>query len=141
LRGVSKSCPAYDDQLVSLAFLRAKGGLLADESMIWSQAMDRLPEADRAYITALLRRGEKFNGAPRITLSTIHGAKGGEADNVILFTDLSYAAATDMTRNADDMHRVFYVAVTRTKHSLFIVEPKTWRDVMIFNFALQKGVI
>jgi DNA helicase II / ATP-dependent DNA helicase PcrA len=123
-RGFKKLPGVYDDQLVNLAFLRAKGGLLADESMIWSQAMDRLPEADRAYVTALLRRGEKFNGAPRITLSTIHGAKGGEADNVVLFTDLSYAAATDMTRNADDMHRVFYVAVTRTKHSLFIVEPE-----------------
>ena len=113
-----------DDELVSLSTLRQIGGLLADETMIWSKAMDRLPETDRAYITALLRRGEKFNGTPRITLSTIHGAKGGEADNVVLFTDLSYAATREMTHNPDDMHRVFYVGVTRTKDKLFIVEPE-----------------
>jgi DNA helicase II / ATP-dependent DNA helicase PcrA len=123
-KGFKKLPGIQDDDKVSMANLRAMGGLLLEEDLIWSQAMDRLPETDRAYITALLRRGEKFNGAPRITLSTIHGAKGGEADNVVLFTDLSYAAATEMTRNADDMHRVFYVGVTRTKHSLFIVEPE-----------------
>ena len=123
-KGFKKLPGINDDDKVDMANLRAKGGLLADESMIWSHAMDRLPETDRAYITALLRRGEKFNGAPRITLSTIHGAKGGEADNVILFTDLSYAAAAEMMRGADDIHRVFYVGVTRTKHSLFLVEPE-----------------
>jgi superfamily I DNA/RNA helicase len=35
------------------------------------------------------RKGEKLNEAPRITLSTIHGAKGGECENVVLLTDLS----------------------------------------------------
>jgi DNA helicase II / ATP-dependent DNA helicase PcrA len=123
-KGFKKLPGINDDDMVSMANLRAMGGLLLEEDLIWSRAMDRLPETDRAYITALLRRGEKFNGAPRITLSTIHGAKGGEADNVVLFTDLSYAAATEMTRNADDMHRVFYVGVTRTKRRLFIVEPE-----------------
>ena len=83
-----------------------------------------MPEKDRAYIIAMLRRGEKFNGEPRITVSTIHGSKGGEADNVVLFTDLSPAADKEMADNPDDMHRVFYVGVTRTKHSLFIVEPE-----------------
>jgi DNA helicase-2/ATP-dependent DNA helicase PcrA len=123
-KGFKKLPGIQDDDMVSMADLRKNGGLLIDESKIWSQAMNRLPETDRAYITALLRRGEKFNGTPRITLSTIHGAKGGEADNVVLFTDLSYAAANEMTHNPDDMHRVFYVGVTRTKNSLYIVEPE-----------------
>jgi superfamily I DNA/RNA helicase len=86
--------------------------------------MDKLPEQDRAYIIALLRRGEKFNGDPRITVSTIHGSKGGEADNVVLFTDLSPAAEKAARDNPDDLHRVFYVGVTRTKENLFIVEPE-----------------
>ena len=110
------------NDFVTLDQLTARHGLRATQDMIWSAAMDRLPESDRAYITALLRRGERFNKAPRITLSTIHGAKGGEADNVVLFTDISAAAAREMAQNPDDMHRVFYVGVTRTKHSLFIVE-------------------
>jgi len=86
--------------------------------------MDKIPETDRAYIIAMLRRGEKFNAEPRITVSTIHGSKGGEADNVVLFTDLSPAADNQMRNNPDDMHRVFYVGVTRTKNNLYIVEPE-----------------
>ena len=103
-------------------YLVADQGLLATTEMIWSEAMDKLPEVDRVYITALLRRGEKFNGQPRITASTIHGAKGGEADNVVLFTDLSPAADQSMRYNPDDMHRVFYVGVTRSKENLYIME-------------------
>ena len=37
----------------------------------------------------MLRRGEKITKEPRIKLSTIHAAKGGEAENVILRTDIS----------------------------------------------------
>lgn len=120
-----KKLPGLEDQdLVGLDELTTAHGLLANRDMIWSEAMDRLPETDRAYITALLRRGEKFNATPRITASTIHGSKGGEADNVVLFTDLSPAADEQMILNPDDMHRVFYVGVTRTKENLFIVDPE-----------------
>jgi len=121
-RGFKKLPGLADPDMVNLSTLIAEHGLLATKDMIWSEAMDRIPQADRAYITALLRRGEKFNAAPRITISTIHGSKGGEADNVVLFTDLSPAAASEMMRNPDDMHRVFYVGVTRAKQNLYIVE-------------------
>ena len=57
-------------------------------------------------------------------MSTIHGAKGGEADNVILFTDLSPAADEAFRIGNDDVHRVFYVAVTRAKQNLYIIEPE-----------------
>ena len=118
-----KKLPGLDDSdMVKLDELCANYGLLATGDMIWSQAMDKLPDTDRAYITALLRRGEKFNGMPRITASTIHGSKGGEADNVVLFTDLSPAADNEMRINPDDMHRVFYVGVTRAKQNLYIVD-------------------
>jgi superfamily I DNA/RNA helicase len=72
----------------------------------------------------MLRRGEKFNASPRIKVSTIHGSKGGEADNVALFTDLSPAAEKDSRNNPDDVHRVFYVGVTRTRKNLFLVDPQ-----------------
>ena len=105
------------DQLV------ADNGLLVDSNIIWSEALDRIPEKERAYITALLRRGDKFNGKPRINLSTFHGMKGGECENVIIFPDLTQAALTT-TLHIDDIHRVFYVAVTRTKTNLYVVEPE-----------------
>ena len=122
VRGFKKLSGVEDDDLVTFDKLTTNHGLLAKDDMIWSEAMDKLPDTDRAYVTALLRRGEKFNGVPRITASTIHGSKGGEADNVILFTDLSPAADTQFQRNPDDTHRVFYVAVTRAKQNLYIVD-------------------
>jgi DNA helicase II / ATP-dependent DNA helicase PcrA len=121
-RGFKKLPGVENIDLVNMQDLYLNHGLLATSNMIWSEAMDKLPETDRAYITALLRRGEKFNGIPRIAASTIHGSKGGEADNVVLFTDLSPAADEEMRINPDDMHRVFYVGVTRTKQNLYIVD-------------------
>lgn len=123
-RGYKKLTGVPDDELVNIDDLQIKHGLIATKDMIWSEAMDRIADRDRAYITALLRRGEKFNGTPRIVVSTIHGSKGGEADNVVLLTDLSPAAEMDMRINPDDTHRVFYVGVTRTKKNLYIVDPE-----------------
>jgi superfamily I DNA/RNA helicase len=98
------------------------GALMIGEDLIWRDALDKLPDESRAYITAMLRRGEKFNAEPRITVSTIHGSKGGESENVVVFTDISPAADNEMSGGNDDLHRVFYVAVTRTKENLYIVE-------------------
>jgi hypothetical protein len=33
--------------------------------------------------------GEKINKNPRIIMSTIHGAKGGEADKVLILQDIN----------------------------------------------------
>jgi len=111
--------------------LRDHMGLLAKQEMSWDEALNRLPLMDRTYISAALRRGERLDQEARVKVSTIHGAKGGEADNVALFTDLS--AASDRSRltldeeglkQQDDLHRLFYVGVTRTKQNLFLVEPE-----------------
>ena len=123
-RGFKKLPTLDDDDLVTLEELQRDHGLLATIDMIWHEAMDKLPSKERAYITALLRRGEKFNAVPRINLSTIHGSKGSEADNVVLYTDLSPAASKAAEAAPDDLHRVFYVGVTRTKENLYLVEPE-----------------
>ena len=59
-----------------------------------------------------------------IKLSTIHGAKGGEADNVLLLSDLSTKFAKEYDKNADDINRLLYVGITRAKQTLHIVLPK-----------------
>jgi len=129
-RGFKKLPALDDDEMVTLDELIAHHGLIEGvdlitsiRDMLWHTAMDKLPSADRAYITALLRRGEKFNAEPRINLSTIHGSKGGEADNVVLFTEISPAASKAAELAPDDLHRVFYVGITRTKQNLYLVEP------------------
>ena len=97
-------------------------GLLTDA--IWHEALTKIGEDKRNYIIALLRRGVKLTGKVPIKLSTIHGAKGGEADNVLLISDLSTKFAQEYERNSDDINRLLYVGITRAKQALHIVLPK-----------------
>ena len=121
-RGFKTMSGADDSNVFNMKQLQNEWGLAIGDELIWREALDRLPEESRVYITAMLRRGEKFNAEPRITISTIHGSKGGESENVVVFTDLSPSADDAMSGGNDDLHRVFYVAVTRAKENLFIVE-------------------
>ena len=41
---------------------------------VWFEAFDAAPRREVNYLKQMRRRGEKLNQAPRITLSTIHGA-------------------------------------------------------------------
>jgi DNA helicase-2/ATP-dependent DNA helicase PcrA len=60
--------------------------------------------------------------APTIRLSTIHAAKGHEADRVILLTDMTTRVQQTAEKSPDDEVRVFYVGMTRSKNALDIVE-------------------
>lgn len=102
--------------------LRQHYGLLTDA--VWHEALLRIPEDKREYLRAVLRRGFKFSSSDRIKLSTIHGAKGGESDNVVLLMDLSPKTTKDYSINSDNVNRLFYVGVTRTKKALHLVLPK-----------------
>lgn len=96
------------------------------------------------------KRGAKALLEPiRVTIGTIHSVKGGEADAVYLFPDISKQADKDPTSaewsindlasmdvtvrkqmqddarrlHRDTMIRVMYVGMTRAKHSLIICPP------------------
>ena len=75
-----------------------------------------------------LRRQENIRRAPRIKLSTIHGSKGGEADNVMLLTDLTRKADAQYWKQRDEERRVFYVGMTRARNTLNIVRSQTDRE-------------
>jgi DNA helicase-2/ATP-dependent DNA helicase PcrA len=98
---------------------------LVDTSAIWHEALDRIPSVERAYLTAALRKGEKLTKEPRIRLSTIHGAKGGEADNVSVIPDMATRTYAYSRQYPDDECRVFYVAATRARETLNIINPRT----------------
>ena len=102
--------------------LKRDHGLL--DAPIWHEALTRIPEDKRDYLVAVLRRKTKLSSVGRIKLSTIHGAKGGEADNVLLLMDLSPKFAKEYANNGDNVHRLFYVGITRAKKSLHLVLPK-----------------
>ena len=98
---------------------------------VWYKAFDGLDTNTENYIRNMLSKKEKFNQIPRITLSTIHAAKGGESDNVLLLPDITKSAVDNNDRDPDELHRSFYVAVTRAKKSLHILEPKNYERAYI----------
>ena len=79
----------------------------------------------------MLANKEKISQTPRITLSTIHGAKGGEADNVLLLPDITKSALDHNDIDPDELHRLFYVAVTRAKKALHILEPRNYERAYV----------
>ena len=93
----------------------------------WYDVFTLLSPKELSYIRAMLRRGEKITKQPRIRLSTIHAAKGGESTNVVLLTDITTRVYKNYQENPDDENRVFYVGVTRTKENLYLIAPKTTR--------------
>jgi len=91
----------------------------------WHEALDELGTEEIRKIQKLIDSGEDLSKDPRIRVSTIHGVKGSERENVVVNTDLSGAAYEEYQKNPDDTHRLFYVAVTRTEKNLFLIEPQT----------------
>jgi superfamily I DNA/RNA helicase len=106
----------------TLDLLKEKHGLLSSE--IWHKVLTKISADRRDYLVSLLRRNTRLTGHVPIKLSTIHGAKGGEADNVLLLSDLSTRFAKDYDKNSDDINRLLYVGITRAKQTLHIVLPK-----------------
>ena len=110
------------ENFYSLEECKNKYGLKINS--VWYDAFNNAPSKKVSYIRKMRQNGEQLNKKPRILLSTIHGVKGGEADNVVLLTDLSRQTLREYERVPDDVNRLFYVGATRTKEHLHIVEPK-----------------
>lgn len=72
-------------------------------------------------------RGEEaLKQSPQIILGTIHSMKGGEADVVVVFPDLSPSGFTEWVtpgESKDSVRRMYYVAITRAKESLYWAQP------------------
>ena len=94
------------------------------ENIIWYDCFDKLNARLREYFLAARRQGESLI-KPRIKVNTIHGVKGGEADHVAIMTDMAARSFTHMERYPEDEHRVFYVALTRAKCGIHIIQPKS----------------
>lgn len=71
------------------------------------------------------RRGEgMLTKVPQIVVGTIHSVKGGEADDVFLFPDISWSADEAVRIQGvpmeDAIRRQFYVGMTRARENLFL---------------------
>lgn len=131
IRRGDKKLPRFgeaEDIAVSMKDLITTGGLLVSPDLIWHEALDNLPPEEMGYMLAARRRGEKLRATPRIRLSTIHSAKGAEADHVVLMTEMAYRTAREVEQNPDDERRVWYVGVTRARQKLTVVSSQTQNE-------------
>ena len=80
----------------------------------------RLSEQEKIYIRSIERKGESVYKEPRIKISTIHAMKGGEDDNVAVYLGSTKACVEG--KHPEDEDRIFYVAVTRAKQNLYLIE-------------------
>ena len=101
--------------------------LVSSDPGIWHDAMIGLTSDKRAYYLTILKSGRRLSGDPTVHIDTIHGAKGGEADNVVLLTDLTRATEEGYEKRPDAETRVFYVGATRAKKNLYVIAPTTDR--------------
>ena len=86
----------------------------------WQKVL-KVSDHEVAYIMSVRRRGERIlTGTPRIRISTIHKAKGGEADNVALLLDSTKACVESLDQDSEI--RTFYVGATRAKKTLHLIE-------------------
>jgi superfamily I DNA/RNA helicase len=103
-------------------------GLLLPQTMQWDVALDRISPTRLAYLLASLRRNQNLNHEAKVKLSTIHGSKGGEASNVLLFSQLSHRVDEGYRKNRDAERRVFYVGMTRAKNELHMVRSENDKE-------------
>ena len=80
--------------------------------------------------------GYTLQAAPKCSISTIHAAKGGEAEHVIVLSDMAYRSFQEYVKTPDYERRVAYVGITRAKERLTIVQPQT---KLFFGYGLESS--
>jgi superfamily I DNA/RNA helicase len=101
-----------------------------DHMLNWYDAFKLAGEKEKLYIKNMLDNGENLDEPARIWLSTIHAAKGGEEDNVILCLDMGdkiLKAIKKSQNKQDEEHRVWYVGTTRARNNLYKLKAKIKR--------------
>ena len=120
-----KTLPDIDEEgFYSIEDLQQNYGLLTNAP--WDTALGKVSDRDKRYLSACLRKGEKVTEDPRITISTIHRAKGAQSEKVLLLTDTSGRSNSQWRHTEtekEDEVRVFYVGLTRAKEQLHLVHP------------------
>ena len=122
LEGFRKGKTLHAEEKYSLEECQKDHGLLV--TTVWYEAFEGLDAMTENYIRNMRANGETLNKNPRIIMSTIHGAKGGEADKVLLMQDITNAALETFSYDPDELHRLFYTGATRAKRELHVLDPR-----------------
>jgi superfamily I DNA/RNA helicase len=100
-------------------------GALHSHLTWWLNRVSESHKKTAAYpVRVVMKRGlDALRQRPQVIIGTIHSVKGGEADVVYLFPDLSRAADLEWYRGGeerDSIIRQYYVGMTRAKQKLVI---------------------
>ena len=110
------------DQKLQLSRLQQDFGFV-EFNGIWHEFLSIDP-ADATYYQKVRKRhgAAGLTDTPSISVNTIHGVKGGEADNVYFSTAMGTRPHKNFIEGytKDDETRIFYVAATRAKKRLYI---------------------
>lgn len=110
---------------------QALSEILGEPSPRWllEHSIPSRRESIKYAVETYVRSGEhSLTQNPSITVGTIHSVKGGEADNVFLFPDIStkgFAQWVSSREMKDTIYRQFYVGATRARKRLFLCQPAT----------------
>ena len=91
------------------------------KSKRWVRLVDRGDE----WRQMAVKHGAELACSPKIRVGTIHSSKGAEAENVAILTTTSGKISDGISVDkeiADEERRLAYVAVTRSKKNLFIID-------------------
>jgi len=108
-----------DGEMLDYQQLKDDFGLITAEP--WWEAFS----IDTRLAVKLMNLDGGVEAADRIEVTTIHATKGREADNVVVLPDMAWTTWKEYEENPDAEHRTFYVACTRAKKNLFLMEPLT----------------
>jgi len=93
----------------------------------WWQILLRnfTPSQTEYFLRLLQRYGQKsLDDEPKIIIDTIHSVKGGEANNVVLYSKTNWPASYVNKKEASDKSdekRVYYTGATRARDTLHIL--------------------
>src|SRR5210317_861376 len=102
-----------------------------DNTIDWFDAFKEANLSEKEYIKNMLDNGEDLDDRARIKVSTIHAAKGGEEDSVILCLDIGDKIKKAIKKSQakhDEEHRVWYVGGTRARNNLYKLKARIKRN-------------
>jgi len=90
----------------------------------------KLSVDEKAYFTRLVGKygSSVLETEPKVTLSTMHGVKGRECDTAIINLNLTRKTYQALLSEPDAEHRLFYVAATRSKDKVILLEPEDYQS-------------
>ena len=111
-----KEKPPYDKEIILMKHLKPRYNLAHPWYFNFSWSDEKVD-----FYRNIFKNKIDYNSEPTIQVNTIHGAKGGEADNVVLLADISDSVQKSIDRNPDSELRCLYVGMTRARYNLYIV--------------------